>query len=362
MLKKTIDRILQFSGIGLLCYSIFLQIDNYLLFPYSLFLLILTIGLVGYTYYPNVFDDMDVDIYSILAALFMLLIIGARCWNINGHDFNVYSDNIKSGRLDFPFSWSLMRIFTTVLGNPNGLFILSFCTVVFMYIIYRFRIIEGKHRGILYIMFPFIFLGNQGLIYLSGGVLRNLIGFSVIVFAEYYYTLNSCEKVSPFILSLTHLPSLIYYTVYRLLHIYETKRFLKRLALPVALLLCGYFLLRGEVSQSIEKIFEMIIVKLSLYPFFYNIDFHGWYRYSLTVLSVIIFFIPYQNMKLVSANILMMVIALSGWFNWRIMLRFIFLSFFNIANIIVNVNDEDNILYKIFIILLAVESVGSRIP
>lgn len=362
MLKKTIDRILQFSGIGLLCYSIFLQIENYFLFPYSLFMIVLIIGLIGYHYYPRIFDDVDLDVFLFISTCFMLLVIGNRCVNVEGHDFNVYSDNIKNGIFDFPFSWSLMQLFTGVFTNPFGLYILSFTTVLSMYFIYIIRIKEENHRGILYLLFPFIFLGNQGLIYLSGGVLRNLIGFAIIVFLEYWYSLESCERVIPFVMSVTHLPSLIYYTIYRTLYIYETKRFLKNLILPVIILLGAYFILGGEVSQSIEKIFEMIIVKVRMYPFFYQVDFHGWYRYSLTMLSIILFFIPYNNMKIVNANIIMMVLSLSGWFNWRIMLRFIFLSFFNIANIIVNANDESNKLYKIFIILLAVESIGSVIP
>jgi len=300
-------------------------------------------------------------------TLFIALIIGLNLillnyvFNYGGHDYIVYSDEMR-GRLNDSFiSWIIMKIFTLLLGNPSGLYILSYLVCLSIFFIFQIKMFNNKKMFICY-LYPVILLADPSFRYLSSGILRNLIAFLIISLS--FTNLKIKKWIIMILLAFTHIPSLIYFTIYRIFKRDDLKRVFIQFSVIFLLALGIGFLLGGEAFQTVIKPIEIVYVQSKYITFqhLYNhLGFHGWNNYSILILSFITFFFSkyLENKK---ENILiwlrMLIIPFIPIFNWRIMIRFLWVSWFPVSMIL---EDFDDMLdSKLFIFLYSTFLLGAR--
>ena len=377
MVKKTDEELIIFlKSISLLfvILAIGFNYSSYLnLYVFGLFIYITIIW--KYNNYKHIAS------FAFISIVISLPVIAVYSINPEGHDYNIYSERMKLHNLnDLPISWVIMKIFTSI-RNPEGLYILSGLCV---FLIGLLSLNHIYRNSFLVALFPIIFYHNQSIKYLAGGVVRNLIAF---VFIVYYMNNNykilrirnnyivlfddiKCYLIT-FILALTHIPSFIYFSIYIFFKIRKKVNIILGLCFGFIFVYLLGIVFKGEILQSVLKPFEILYVRFFIYGDYNNIihtirtfSYHGWKRYTLVVYSAITFGLAKsfeKNNRILLPSIILLSIIIIPLFHWKIMFRFLLMSFFPIIQILKHL-DEDIPIDKCYIYLLALESIGANLP
>lgn len=132
-------------------------------------------------------------------------------------DFYRYIRRLKEGVFnDAPISNLAMKVFYDGLGK-NGLSLLT-CMIVFSIIAGLMIKLYREERYFLFSVLPILIVGNLAMRATMGGLLRSLIGFSIILYAGLDDKENLRKTGIIIILTtLTYFPATIYYIIYKTL-------------------------------------------------------------------------------------------------------------------------------------------------
>ena len=113
---------------------------------------------------------------GIIAFILMAIIFAPYSFH-SVHDIKTYSQLLKENEVNInPFAWLLMKSSTLLMGNPQGLFYLSYVSCLLLCILWMHL---NRHNPTLFALTPFLLLGNRALKYMAGGVMRNLIALQI---------------------------------------------------------------------------------------------------------------------------------------------------------------------------------------
>jgi hypothetical protein len=279
---EKINQLLILVAISLIAYVLYLNSPKYDYFSlYYILLVLLTL----------IFPNRVELLYAVgLASLIVMCFeVTPFVFNFHSHDYPVYSSAVRSPLpRDLPLSWLLMKIFSILLGNPLGLMVLSFTCVLALDIAFQCGMLRGGDAR-LFALTPMILLGNQGLRHLMDGVLRNILAFTIITYTLLIKQTEKRSSLTVLVLGLTHIPSMIYYTLYKLLkkeHVIPTT-FTAIATFGVMAALASVF--GGPLWKSADKLLQLFLFKLRHpIPRFYNPFQHqDWRKYLLAVSSII---------------------------------------------------------------------------
>ena len=348
------NKILKMLAINMILIRILLNLlyrQNYIIIVISSFLII-TVYLLE--------DKKYIIIIGLINLCLMSYALIDYSFNYEGHDYNIYVDKFNRNIFDdLPISYLLMNLAIIFFGNPEGLMILSLILSILICIIFQCKFYD-ESRYFLFALTPIIILGNQGLKYLVGGVLRNIIGLYFITGAIVFEFTSFIIIV---LLVSSHIPSFIYYLMINIFNLKKKVDIFIYAGLMYIFMLCIGLVFKGEILQSICKPIEILITKL-IYYWYVNIpNFHGWNKYMIIVSSIIIMsLIKYSNIKDKKfLNYLFpLLILYFPLFNWKIMLRLVYMSFIPILMLLYIC--EVDIDEKIYLVLISIDSLTSVLP
>lgn len=298
-------------------------------------------------------------------ALFFIVLIGIchisySVVNPDGHDYKIYSRNMESRTVnDLPGAWLIMKLFTNIFGNPRGLYLLSAFTCLTLYLIFAFKI---KTLDML-ILFSLCFFSLYPIWYLSSGVLRNLMGLCWLS----WFILHCKEKDSffePFILSVTHTPTLIIYILYKI-----SKKEIRPViysVLSYASMIGFGSIFKGMIWASTLKPLRMIYIKI-VNPFYYvPFVFQG---NNVRLYSFIVFtfccYTYYKFFKTFNRDLifwlLMLIMPFIPIYAYNVQIRFLLFTILPVFMVILYQHEKENKYQKIFLGLIAMVSITVRI-
>lgn len=288
-----------------------------------------------------------------------ILHIGYSAYNPEGHDYQIYAENMKSDTLnDLPLSWALMKVFTLIFGNPRGLYILSFSCCMILYGLYAYKI-ENKNS---LIIFTLCFFWLYPVWYLSSGVLRNLIGLCFLSWFILYP--SEGQFFETLILGLVHIPTLLIYLLYS----FSQKRFkiLFHSVWVFTILVCLGAIFKGQILISLLNYSKLAIAR-ALNPIIY-IPFTYKGSNVQAFLIIVLGFLAYTFNEFRKSHdkslifwLLMLFIPFTHFYGYKVQLRFLYFTILPILNLMIYKIEEETKQRKLFLILVATLSLIVRI-
>jgi hypothetical protein len=259
-------------------------VRNILNWKYSSFMIIIFLTVLSIRNKYKKFSEL----YSLS---FMMIYILRYVINYNGHDYNKYVD------------WFNVPI--------ELLFIISWLSVLLLY--YGFRKKYNYDKSIL----PFIIIGNTSLQYMSMGVLRNLVAFSLWNISELFI----------FIIPFIHISSGIYFSVY-----YTIKHFNKKCF--VLGIISGSLIMCILSLYLPSNFFRVIGYTLKLNYFLENAFYYGNWIYYIIISSTIIP-VYWVNKRKIDAWMFIYCFMFIYIYHFKFMIRMVYISFFAISQLII---------------------------
>lgn len=295
------------------------------------------------------------------AILILVLVIGIThtiycSYNPNGRDYIEYSKRMEEDVInDLPISWLLMKTFTVVFGNPRGLYILSFISCMVLYFTYAQKI---KNEDVL-ITFSLSFFWLYPIWYMSGGILRNLMGLCVLsYFLLYRDGENSIYK--PLVLSMIHTPTLMVYLFYCLSE-GNIKNLLYSLMSLSFMVFVGVFF-DGNILESSLKPLRMLGFKMIKPLYHVPINFVGVnvLVYSIIVLSFLLYvfskFMRGYDDGLMFWGV-MMIIPFISIYSYQVQFRFLLFTFLPVLMVMLHENEKETTTQKLYICVISLLSI-----
>lgn len=246
---------------------------------------------------------------------FMMMYILKYVINYNGHDYNKYVD------------WYNVPI--------ELLFIISWLSVFLIY--YGFR---KKYKGDRSIL-PFLIIGNTSIQYMSMGVLRNLIAFSLWNISEYFIV------IIPFI----HISSMVYFMSY-----YFIRNDKNKIKITIIGIIFICFILSLFIPSNFFRVTKYI---LKWNYFLDNAFYYGNWKYYIIVSSSII---PVYliNKKKLDTWMLIYCFMFIYIYHFKFMIRMVYISFFALSQLLMKL--DNNKFIKKYLILLSIYYLTSVVP
>jgi len=308
-------------------------------------------------------DIMRSDYGKIKSLIFMLLILGIirNIFNnrysllmiiVFGITIDLRNRNIKYAEI-FSFSFMMFYILRYVV-NYNGhdynkyvewfnlpielLFIVSWLSVLLLY--YGFR---KKFKGDKSIL-PFLIIGNTSLQYMSMGVLRNLVAFSLWNLSEFFIL----------IIPIIHISSMVYFTVYYLLIGYENYKW----KYPV---IVGSFIVLFIIAipYTHTNFFRVTRYVLKFDYWLENAFYYGNWIYYIIVSSTILP-VYWINKRKIDAWMFIYCFMFVYIYHFNFMIRMVYISFFAISQLIMKLDQDDFI--ENYLMLLSVYYLTGLVP
>ncbi|MFX0138380.1 MAG: hypothetical protein ACFFDN_32360 [Candidatus Hodarchaeota archaeon] len=289
--------------------------------------------LIFFVFYKN--EDTK---YTTTIGLTLFLICGTRksIMIMNNPlselgDLNTYIEAIKQG-MDFPISMLFYKLFAYGFGEVNGLKILInilFLSICSLYMLYAYK----NNNQFIFTLTPVLILCDPAFDYVMKGMIRNLIGLTIITG---YLTLSNKTKIHRMLisvlLSFTHLMSLTWYLCIQITEgiININKKIIYSfipIIISIPILIC-LGTKSGLLNASIDR-----WIRFSFYMFFYSktkfkyfkFDFANLSLWPIALLSMIglltIKFIEQKNKKIL-LWILMLLIPffplMKNVYSWRL--------------------------------------------
>jgi len=289
-----------------------------------------------------------------------------------GQDYWRYSWQVSSWMpKDLPLSWILMKTATALFGNPLGLKVVSLSAILASAIIIMLMN-DKKGDLFLYALIPIIFLQNQSIKYMAGGVLRTLLAFAIITYIVGLKPSNikPPEERSIFvvlILGLTHIPSTIYYILYKILrkeHIKAT--LISAIAVLSGMLALGAIfggLTEASAFKPIQLLMHRISIPQGIITNIRNFDYHSWNPYAFSYLSILPFGLGKYITEPNKETFVWLVLATLPFipiFFWKIMLRILHISWLPMIMLLQGAGATQE--GRLYASLLAFHAIGSSVP